>query len=125
MIEAIEILVSLFTFNGQGVPKEQLILTEKHKNLRNYLRLQTFDTPKLIQLYYQDMVNIQTSLKSSDYGVLFCRAYYHLKDETLVVEVFKCKGLEPMDNNGLSDPVKFLISFFVYKYILIFQIKVC
>jgi hypothetical protein len=125
MIEAIEILVSLFTFNGQGVPKEQLILTEKHKNLRNYLRLQTFDTPKLIQLYYQDMVNIQTSLKSSDYGVLFCRAYYHLKDETLVVEVFKCKGLEPMDNNGLSDPVKFLISFFVYKYILIFLIKVC
>jgi hypothetical protein len=116
MIEAIEILVSLFTSNGQGVPKEQLILTEKHKNLRNYLRLQTFDTPKLIQLYYQDMVNIQTSLKSSDYGVLFCRAYYHLKDETLVVEVFKCKGLEPMDNNGLSDPVNFLISFFIYKF---------
>ncbi len=54
--------------------------------------------------------------KSSDYGVLFCRAYYHLKDETLVVEVFKCKGLEPMDNNGLSDPVNFFISFFIHKF---------
>lgn len=107
----------MFCFENHGVPKEQLILMEKCKYLKSYLKLQTMDTSKLIQLYYQDMVSIQSLLKSSEHGTIYCRAYYHLKDETVVVEVFKCKNLEPMDANGLSDPVNaFAFVFICYMY---------
>ena len=105
MIEVLDILQNFFNLDGQGVQKDQLSQVEKYKYLKGYLKLQTMDTSKLIQLYYQDMISIQSNLKTSEYGVIYCRAYYHSKDETLVIEVFKCKNLEPMDPNGLSDPV--------------------
>ena len=54
----------------------------------------------------------------ADLGKLYCRAYYHLKEETLYVEsknffdllsvlsssivvVISCKNLKPCDSNGL------------------------
>jgi hypothetical protein len=86
MGEALDILAEFFNANNQGLSKEYLSSSEKFKDLKKYLKLQTIDTLRLIQLYYQEMAAIQTSLKSSDYGKLYCRAYYHSKDETLVVE---------------------------------------
>ena len=65
---------------------EYLTSLEKYKELKKFLKLQTLDTSKLIQLYYQEMASIQKSLKSSDYGEIFCRAYYHLKEELIVIE---------------------------------------
>ena len=112
MIDVLEILLNFFTFDNQCVSREQLNTLEKYKYLKSYFKLQTLDTAKLIQLYYQDMISVQSSLKSGVNGVIYCRAYYHSKDETLVIEVFKCKNLEPMDPNGLSDPVKMLFFFF-------------
>ena len=86
MGESLEILVNFLNADNQGLSKEILISNEKFKELKKYFKLQTLDTGKLIQLYYQEMVAIQTSLKTSEYGKLYCRAYYHSKDQTLVVE---------------------------------------
>jgi hypothetical protein len=55
-------------------------------------------------------------INQTDLGKLYCRAYYHLKEETLYVEskififksniiniylVISCKNLKPCDSNGL------------------------
>ena len=86
MSECLDVLAEFLNADNQGVPQEVLLAQEKYKELKRYLRLQTLDTPKLIQLYYQEMVQIQSTIKTSEYGKLCFRAYYHAKDETLVVE---------------------------------------
>lgn len=86
MSECLDVLAEFLNADNQGVPQEVLVSQDKYKELKRYLRLQTLDTPKLIQLYYQEMVQIQNTLKTSEYGKLCFRAYYHAKDETLVVE---------------------------------------
>lgn len=86
MGEALDILANFLNAENQGLSKEYLQSTEKYKELKRYLKLQTIETGKLIHLYYQDMIGIQNSLKSSEYGSLLCRAYYHTRDETLVIE---------------------------------------
>jgi hypothetical protein len=107
MSEALDILVDFFNADNQGLPKDYMLQCERFKELKKYFRLQSIETPKLIQLYYQEMNEIQQSLKSDEFGSLVCRACYHPKDETLLVEIFKCRNLLPMDQNGLSDPVKY------------------
>lgn len=84
--DALDILVGFFSAENQGLTKEFLQSSERYKQLKKYLKLQTLDTPKLISLYYQEMIAIQNSLKSSDYGSILCRAFFHSKDDTLVVE---------------------------------------
>lgn len=116
MLEVLDILLNLFNLDNQGVAKDHLAQAEKYKYLKSYLKLQTMDTSRLIQLYYQDMISIQANLKTSEYGVIYCRAYYHSKDETLVIEVFKCKNLEPMDPNGLSDPVIIIYKLELFRF---------
>lgn len=97
-------LVDFFNAENQGIPKEILLSDEKYKELKKYLKLQTYETNKLILSYYQELLTIQNGLKTSECGVIYVRAFYHTKDELLVVEVFKCRNLLPMDANGLSDP---------------------
>jgi BAI1-associated protein 3 len=106
MVECLNLLIEFFNADNQGVPKEILTSNKKYKDLRKYMKLQTYETPKLILTYYMDLLNIQNSLKTSESGVIYVRAFYHTKDELLVVEVFKCRSLLPMDANGLSDPVR-------------------
>lgn len=84
--DSLEILANFFSAENQGLPKEHLQSVDRYKQLKKYLKLQTLETAKLISLYYQEMVAIQNSLKSSEYGSIICRAYFHSKDDTLVVE---------------------------------------
>ena len=86
MSESLEVLAKFLNHLNQDHLLEYLTSLEKYKELKKYLKLQTLDTSKLIQLYYQEMISVQKSLKSSEYGELFCRAFYHLKEETLVIE---------------------------------------
>lgn len=102
--DSLDILLAFFSADNQGLAKDFLQSSERYKQLKKYLKLQTNETSKLISLYYQEMIAIQNSLKSSEYGSILCRAFFHSKDDTLVVEVVKCKNLIPMDQNGLSDP---------------------
>ena len=104
--------------------KEMLMSNEKYKSLKKYFILQTYETTKLINLYFEEMAAIQMSMSSSEHGKLYCMAYYHAKNESLIVQgnqlpisiansdfthffylVIKCKNLIAMDKNGLSDPV--------------------
>ena len=112
--------------DDQGLNKDILVANEAYKEFKKIIKIQLTDTNKLLVLYYQEMINIQNSLKGGDCGTIYIRAYYHTKDETLCVEglfyfyynfyyrivifyfhfeVVKCKSLIPMDQNGLSDPV--------------------
>ena len=131
MSECLDIVADFLNAENQGPSKECLLSNEKYKDLKRYLKLQSLETPRLLQLYYQEMLSLQTSLKTAEYGQLFCRAYYHSKDETLVVEIFKCRNLVPMDQNGLSDPVRedknyeFKIHFLSGFIIFQIQIEVC
>ena len=86
MCEVLDLLVNFFNADNQGLPRDYLTSVDKYKELKKYCKLQTIDTSKLIHMYYQEMIAVQNSLKTSEYGQLFCRAYYHSKDEILVVE---------------------------------------
>lgn len=102
--EAVHILLEFLNADNQGLSREILISNDAYKEFRRVIKIQLTDTNHLLLLYYQEMINIQNSIKNEDYGVMYCRAYYHTKDETLCVEIIKCKNLIPMDQNGLSDP---------------------
>ena len=104
MVDCLGLLADFFNSENHGVPKDALLSVEKYKSLKKYMKLQTFDTQKLILTYYQELLTIQSSLKKSEFGVIYVRAFYHIKDELLVIEIFKCRNLLPMDANGLSDP---------------------
>lgn len=84
--DSLDILLAFFSADNQGLEKDFLQSSERYKQLKKYLKLQTNETSKLISLYYQEMIAIQNSLKSSDYGSILCRAFFHSKDDTLVVE---------------------------------------
>jgi hypothetical protein len=77
-------LVSFLAKYNQN--QEELITNEKFMSLKKYLKLQNFETSKLIQLYYMEMSSLQMNLKKSDNGILYCTAYYNAKNETLIVE---------------------------------------
>jgi hypothetical protein len=105
MSESLDILVDFFNADNQGLPTDFMIQCEIFKDLKKYFRFQSMETSKLIQLYYQEINEIQKNLNSDEFGSLVCRACYHRKDETLLIEIFKCRNLLPMDQNGFSDPV--------------------
>jgi hypothetical protein len=93
--------------------KDLLFTTnDTYKELKKYLKCLSMDTPKLINAYYVDILQIQNSLKTSLYGTLICRSYYVKAKEKLIVEILKCKNLKPMDQNGLSDPVIIILILF-------------
>ncbi|CAF0837246.1 unnamed protein product [Brachionus calyciflorus] len=104
MHECLDIITDFFTYDNQGVQLDFLCSIEKFKQLKRYLNYSRMDTQNLIQLYYQEMIEIQNSLRFGDYGKLICRACYHCKEQILAVEILKCKNILPMDQNGLSDP---------------------
>lgn len=126
MYDCLDILVNFFSSENQNLEKDFLQSVEKFKQLKKYFSYSKMDTYKLIQVYYQEMIEFQNSKRYGDYGKLICRACYHSKDEILSIEsknlkkfyylfkkkiiffqVLKCKNLLPMDQNGLSDPVIF------------------
>ena len=84
--EALNILISFLNADNQGINKESLIQSESYKDLKKLIKIIQTDTNQLLLLYYQEMISIQNSIKAGDSGNLFCRAYYHAKDEMLCVE---------------------------------------
>jgi FtsZ-binding cell division protein ZapB len=86
MVEVLDLLVNFFNADNQGLSKELLSNMEQFKIVKKYCKLQTIETTKLIQMYYQELAAKQNSLKTSEHGSIFCRAFYHSKDSTLVVE---------------------------------------
>ncbi|CAF3367333.1 unnamed protein product [Rotaria socialis] len=110
LMKALDSLVDYFHSDEQNLAKE-VLKTEKYKLLRKLIKYYSMDTHSLIKLYYQEKLQeqerssiINQSSSTSDLGKLYCRAYYHLKEETLYVEIISCKNLKPCDSNGLSDP---------------------
>ena len=84
--EAVNILLEFLNADNQGLSREILISNDAYKEFRKIIKIQLTDTNQLLLLYYQEMINIQSSIKNEDYGIMYCRAYYHTKDETLCVE---------------------------------------
>jgi hypothetical protein len=86
MVDVLELLVKFFNADNQGLSKEILVNADIYKQVKKYCKLQTIETNKLLHLYYQELTTKQNSLKSGEYGSLYCRAFYHSKDSLLVVE---------------------------------------
>jgi hypothetical protein len=86
MVDVLELLVKFFNADNQGLSKEVLTNVDIYKQVKKYCKLQTVETNKLLHMYYQELTAKQNSLKSGEYGSLYCRAFYHSKDATLVVE---------------------------------------
>ena len=84
--EAVNILLEFLNADNQGLSREILVSNEAYKEFRKIIKIQLTDTNQLLLLYYQEMVTIQNSIKNVVCGVMYCRAYYHTKDETLCVE---------------------------------------
>ncbi|CAF0890091.1 unnamed protein product [Rotaria sordida] len=110
LVKALDSFVDYFNTDEQCLPKEAL-KTDKYKLIKKLLKYYSTDTYSLIKLYYQEKLQeqerigvINQTLHLADLGKLYCRAYYHLKEETLYVEIISCKNLKPCDSNGLSDP---------------------
>ncbi|CAF1576139.1 unnamed protein product [Adineta ricciae] len=110
LTKALDSIVDYFNAEEQCLTKEAL-KTDKYKLIKKLLKYHSTDTHSLIKLYYQEKVQEQerTGINNqpphlTDLGKLYCRAYYHLKEETLYVEILSCKNLKPCDSNGLSDP---------------------
>ncbi|CAF1308521.1 unnamed protein product [Adineta steineri] len=110
LTKALDSFVDYFNSDEQYLPKD-LLKTDKYKLIKKLLKYHTTDTHSLIKLYYQEKLHeqeraviINQSSNLPDLGKLYCRAYYHLKEETLYVEIISCKNLKPCDSNGLSDP---------------------
>ncbi|CAM4874974.1 unnamed protein product [Rotaria socialis] len=106
LLRALDGLVDYFNNETHYLPKDML-KTEKYRLVKKLLKYQSIDTQSLIKLYYQEKVQEQdraNSSNQSDLGKLYCRAYYHAKEETLYIEIISCKKLRPCDSNGLSDP---------------------
>lgn len=49
-------------------------------------------------MYYNDRLREQSSVESTEYGVLSVRAYYH--HDSLCIEVLNAKDVIPLDPNG-------------------------
>ncbi|CAF0764647.1 unnamed protein product [Didymodactylos carnosus] len=96
-------LIDFFHADDQGLPKDNL-KNDKYKLVKRLVKYQSTDTCTLIKMYYQDKLQEQERTTTNDLGKIYCRAYYHTKEETLCIEVISCKNLKPCDSNGLSDP---------------------
>ncbi|CAF4311057.1 unnamed protein product [Rotaria sp. Silwood2] len=110
LMKALDSFVDYFNVDEQCLPKEAL-KTDKYRLIKKLLKYYSTDTYSLIKLYYQEKLQEQERLgilnqpsHLTDLGKLYCRAYYHLKEETLYVEIISCKNLKSCDSNGLSDP---------------------
>ncbi|CAF4370314.1 unnamed protein product, partial [Rotaria sp. Silwood2] len=106
LLKALDGLVEYFNNEEHYLPKD-ILKTDKYRLVKKLLKYQSTDTQSLIKMYYQEKVQEQDRANSSnqcDLGKLYCRAYYHLKEETLYIEIISCKNLRPCDSNGLSDP---------------------
>ncbi|CAF0914776.1 unnamed protein product [Rotaria sordida] len=104
--KALDGLVEYFNNEEHYLPKD-ILKTDKYKLVKKLLKYQSTDTQSLIKMYYQEKAQEQDRANSSnqiDLGKLYCRAYYHSKEETLYIEIISCKNLRPCDSNGLSDP---------------------
>ena len=86
MVEVLDLLVKFFNAENQGLSKEILTSVETYKQVKKYCKLQTVETTKLLQMYYQELTSKQNSLKTGEYGSIYCRAFYHSKESTLAVE---------------------------------------
>jgi hypothetical protein len=84
--EALSILIEFLNADDQGLSKETLSNFDKYKDLKKMIKCGHTETSRLITLYYQEMIELQSSLKSSEYGKLYCRIYYYQKDERLCVD---------------------------------------
>lgn len=86
MYDCLDILVDFFSQENQGLEIDFLQSIEKFKQLKRYFSYSKLDTYRLIQVYYQEMLEYQNAQRFSDYGKLICRACYHSKDEILAIE---------------------------------------
>ena len=86
MNESVDILINFFSSISEGRTKEYLKSMDKCISLKTRLSLQTHETTHLIQMFYQKMAQMQSTLNTAHYGKFLCQAYYINKKETLVVE---------------------------------------
>ncbi|CAF1066209.1 unnamed protein product [Adineta ricciae] len=106
LLKTLDYLTEYLTNDDQCLPKDTL-KTDKYRLVKKLLKYQSNDTQSLIKTYYQEKLQEQdraNNSSQSDLGKLYCRAYYHPKQETLYIEIISCKNLKSCDSNGLSDP---------------------
>ncbi|KAL5018735.1 hypothetical protein ScPMuIL_004457 [Solemya velum] len=103
MFDAIGLLVDFFYANEKGLSMQK-ILSEQFKDLRHLLSLHKMDTLSLIETFFENKVQQQKELESTEYGILNVRVWYRGDTQTLLVEVLNAKNIIPLDANGLSDP---------------------
>jgi hypothetical protein len=82
----LDILVDFFNADNEGPSRETLTELDVYVDLKNYCNYVHVETTKLVCMYYENMINIQKSVKSTEFGRLLCKAYYERKQEILHVE---------------------------------------
>ncbi|XP_013387652.1 BAI1-associated protein 3 isoform X2 [Lingula anatina] len=101
LYDSCKILEDFFHAGKKGLSKTQLY-SEQYRELLKLMEYNRSNTPRLIELYYQQRLEEQEALEKHEYGVLTVRVFY--RDDQLVVEILHAKDVIPLDRNGLSDP---------------------
>lgn len=101
LYEALDLLIEFFYADGKGLSFD-VLTGVSFQNVKEKLQYHKTDTDQLICLYYNDRLKEQSTVESTEYGVLSVRAYYH--HDSLCIEVLNAKDVIPLDPNGFSDP---------------------
>ncbi|XP_053565109.1 protein unc-13 homolog D isoform X2 [Bombina bombina] len=100
---ALKNLELCFHAEGCGLQLEALH-TSAFNDLEQKLDLCTSSTRRLIERYYEQMIQHQVECSSERYGAVTVKACYLPAEQKLRIEVLNAVNLIPMDSNGSSDP---------------------
>uniref|UniRef100_A0A8C5R878 Unc-13 homolog D n=1 Tax=Leptobrachium leishanense TaxID=445787 RepID=A0A8C5R878_9ANUR len=100
---ALKNLESCFHAEGCGLQLEDLH-TPVFTDLEKQLQVCSSSTRKIIECYYQQMIQQQLESTSEKYGAITVKASYLPSDQKLRVEILNAVKLIPRNSNGSRDP---------------------
>jgi hypothetical protein len=82
----LDILIDFLNAENEGLSKDVLVAFDAYVDLKSFLNYAQIETKKLVHMYYENMIKIQKSVESNEFGLLVCKAYYQKKYEILCIE---------------------------------------